>query len=157
MIKNFDSVKEQLRELAGIINTFKSEAVQLRLIELVFEAAESGSDTSGGEVPPSAPARKRTSAPKDLAPSATSRGGAGGGAKQKSGGRMGGKSMLDRLLSEGFFKKPRTINGIVEHCSHNLAAKYKQSDFSGPLGRLTRDVKLKRVKNADKQYEYSEA
>jgi hypothetical protein len=65
--------------------------------------------------------------------------------------------MLDRLVSEGFFKKPRTIKELVEHCSHNLALKYKQSDFSGPLGRLTRDVKLKRTKNADKQYEYSQA
>ena len=40
MIRNFDVIKDQLKELAGVINSFKSEAVQLRLIELVFEAAE---------------------------------------------------------------------------------------------------------------------
>ena len=41
MIKNFDVIKEQLKELAGVINSFKSEAVQLRLIELVFEGRTS--------------------------------------------------------------------------------------------------------------------
>lgn len=29
MIKKFDTIKSQLRELAEVINTFKSEAVQL--------------------------------------------------------------------------------------------------------------------------------
>ena len=36
MIKNFDEIKEQLKELSGVINSFKSEAVQLRIVELVF-------------------------------------------------------------------------------------------------------------------------
>lgn len=36
MIKNFEIVKKQLSELAGIVNSFKSEAVQLRIVELIF-------------------------------------------------------------------------------------------------------------------------
>ena len=36
MIKNFETVKEQLGELAGVVNSFKSEAVQLRIVELIF-------------------------------------------------------------------------------------------------------------------------
>jgi hypothetical protein len=79
------------------------------------------------------------------------------GAKGRGSGRPGGKVMLDRLVGENFFKKPKTIKQIVEHCEHNLAFKYKQSDFSGPLGRLTRDGALTRKKNADKQYEYAQA
>jgi len=157
MIKNFDVIKEQLRELAGVINTFKSEAVQLRLIELVFAAAEAGSGeaASGGEdgtadrERPSRRRARRRATPtrqKEEAPS-----------KSRGAGRPGGKAMLDRLHGEGFFKKPKTIKQLVEHCEGNLAFKYKQSDFSGPLGRLTRDSKLRRTKNDDKQYEYSEA
>jgi hypothetical protein len=36
MIKNFEKVKVQLNELADALNKFKSETVQLRLIELLF-------------------------------------------------------------------------------------------------------------------------
>jgi hypothetical protein len=155
MIKNFDTIKFQLRELAEVINAFKSEAVQLRLVELVFEVAGDDSDDSeGGTGPerraadPTRKARKvaKKSAPTDAAP-----------AKGKASGRPGGKSMLDRLVGEGFFKKPKTIKQVVEHCEHNLAFKYKQTDFSGALGRLTRSGTLTRKKNADKQYEYSQS
>lgn len=153
MIKNFHAIKGQLRELANVINSFKSEAVQLRLIELVFEAAESGS--GGGERRTGD--RERFGQGRTRSPGKASRPKEGAAAKAKSAGRPGGKTMLDRLHSQGFFKKPKTINQLVEHCEHNLAFKYKQSDFSGPLGRFTRDGKLKRTKNADKQYEYSQA
>jgi hypothetical protein len=37
MIKDFDVLKKQLEDLAGVINRFKSEAVQLRLAELLFQ------------------------------------------------------------------------------------------------------------------------
>ena len=155
MIKNFDTIKSQLRELAEVINAFKSEAVQLRLIELVFEAARGDSNDeeagAGRDRPPSDPARKvRKASKKSAAADATSQ-------KGKSSGRPGGKSMLDRLFNEGFFKKPKTIKQVVEHCEHNLAFKYKQTDFSGALGRLTRSGTLSRKKNADKQYEYSQS
>jgi hypothetical protein len=36
-MKNFDQIKDQLKELAEIVNGFKSEAVQLRIVELVFD------------------------------------------------------------------------------------------------------------------------
>lgn len=82
------------------------------------------------------PARKaREASKKSAAADATS-------PKGKSSGRPGGKSMLDRLVSESFFKKPKTIKQVVEHCEHNLAFKYKQTDFSGALGRLTRSGTL---------------
>lgn len=155
MIKNFNTVKSQLRELAEVINGFKSEAVQLRLIELVFEAARDDSDDpeGGGEPKRAAgsPTRKARRAGKQSAAADTAP------AKGKGSGRPGGKSMLDRLVAKGFFKKPTTIKQVVEHCEHNFAFKYKQPDFSGALGRLTRSGTLTRKKNADKQYEYSQS
>jgi len=36
MIRDFKKTKENLREIADVINSFKSEAVQLRLLELVL-------------------------------------------------------------------------------------------------------------------------
>ena len=38
MFKDFENTKKQLSELAETINKFKSEAVQLRLLELLFDA-----------------------------------------------------------------------------------------------------------------------
>ena len=36
MIENFEQTKKQLSELASVINSFKSEAVQLKIIELIL-------------------------------------------------------------------------------------------------------------------------
>ena len=44
MIKNFDKVKTQLEELSDAINKFKSEAVQLKILELIFKNAGLSSD-----------------------------------------------------------------------------------------------------------------
>ncbi|MCK9271800.1 MAG: hypothetical protein M0P50_15300, partial [Bacteroidales bacterium] len=38
MIRDFTQTVEQLKELAKIINEFQSEAVQLKLIELLFSS-----------------------------------------------------------------------------------------------------------------------
>ena len=69
-------------------------------------------------------------------------------------GRPGGKATLDTLVGDDFFKSPKTIGQLVEHCDTSLAMKYKQSDFSGPLMRLVREKRLTRKKNTDGQYEY---
>ena len=69
-------------------------------------------------------------------------------------GRPGGTVTLDTLVADSFFKSPKTIGQIVEHCDTSLAMKYKQSDFSGPLMRLVREKRLTRKKNTDGQYEY---
>lgn len=38
MMENFESVKKQLTELATVLNGFKSEAVQLCILDLVIGA-----------------------------------------------------------------------------------------------------------------------
>jgi hypothetical protein len=53
MLKNIDLIKKQLSELASVINLYKSEAVQLKLVELIFkhatEEAEAGSGLKRGQ------------------------------------------------------------------------------------------------------------
>lgn len=157
MIKNFEEVKAQLRELADVINAFKSEAVQLRLVDLVFNAV------SGEEIQkespkdePHSPSGRGSSRRKRRRPTPIANSSSGDTAKTRSTSRPGGKATLARLLSDGFFKKPKTIGQIVEHCDHNLALKYAQSDFSGRLARYVRDGQLRRTKNTENQYEYSQ-
>jgi len=152
MTEDFDRLKKQLKELADVLNSFKSEAVQLRVVDLLLARIlppESGASDRGPQAQPRH--RRSTSrATRNHTKSNT------GTTKSTTAARPGGKKMLDRLINDGFFKQPRTIKDIVEHCKQRLAFTYRSSDFSGPLGRLTRDGVLKREKNANDQYEYTQ-
>jgi hypothetical protein len=149
MIDNFDAVKKQLSELATVINTFKSEAVQLRIIELIFgEQRESESEVaesaaSGRKSRPTKQSRGKSRQTSDSAKKG-----------RTSAGSTGAVATLTQLGAGNFFDKPRTINDIIEHCKHNLARTFKANEFSGKLGRMVRTGELTRTKNADKQYEY---
>lgn len=157
MIKDFETVRNQLKELAEVINAFKSEAVQLRIIDLVIggaplaaklEAPPATIPPANGGAKPQTRKRSRKTAKVDSSGSTPKT------TRAPAKGRPGGKATLDALVADGFFKSPKTIGQIVEHCDTSLAMKYKQSDFSGPLMRLVREKRLTRKKNTDGQYEY---
>lgn len=150
MIKNFETVKSQLSELADIINSFKSEAVQLRIIELVLGAAKA--DTSGDIVDKESGGRKRSRRRQRVNTSKSDE--SGEPKTRKSSPGTGAAATLTRLAESSFFDKPRTINDIVEHSKHKLARTFKPNEFSGTLARMTRLGTLARQKNADNQYEY---
>lgn len=157
MIKDFDTVREQLKELSGIINSYKSEAVQLRLVELIFGSSvtlpttNTDLDTPEAVILPSPKKRGRKKATRSTqgttdAPVRPIRASS----------RPGARSTLAALVTEGFFKQPRTIGSIVAHSDTHLASKFKQSEFSGTLARYVREKKLTRAKNADGQFEYKQ-
>jgi len=150
MIKNFETVKSQLSELADVINSFKSEAVQLRIIELVLGAAQG--DTSDDTVNQAQvgskknPRRQRAKKPKGNEPEKSK--------TRKSASGTGAAAILTQLTGTPFFDKPRTINDVIAHSKLKLARTFKANEFSGTLARLTRVGTLTRQKNADNQYEY---
>lgn len=153
MIKNFDSLKAQLTELASVINSFKSEAVQLRILELIFQVSSSESaepDPANG-----LEQRNRTLSHRRRRPKARGES-EHGNTRRKAArkGRKGGATILAELVDEGFFKQKRTINDVIRHASSAKARILKAGELSGPLGRFVRDSRLKREKNADGQYEY---
>jgi hypothetical protein len=151
MIKNFDALKGQLRELADVVNQFKSEAVQLRVVELVLQGSVdvAGEDGDGEPAkPPSSGgrARSRGSAKKPNPGEA--------GATKPRGGKLGPQGVLNQLIAEKFFANKQTIGAIIDHCKDKKARTFKPNELSGPLARLTRDGRLKRDTNKDGQYEY---
>lgn len=148
MIQNFETVKSELAELAEVINAFKSEAVQLRIIEMIFGGTHESSDDEPAGKPKAKPARKRTERKVRTKTSSGTR------KKGKASGGTGAVATLSQLAEGAFFEEPRTINDIIEHCRHNLARSFKANEFSGKLGRMVRNKELTREKNADKQYEY---
>jgi hypothetical protein len=158
MIENFAETKEQLRELAEIIKLFTSEAVQLRLIDLVFgaNATTIKGDTSNSDQAADKGGKNNRRKPRPPLAKASNAIESTAG-KSKPPRRLSGSGLFTRLLDEGFFDQPKTIKQLVEHCDQNLATKRPQSAFSGSLARLTRERKLKRTKNSDNQYEYTKA
>lgn len=149
MIEKLDSIKKQLSELATVLNAFKSEAVQLRILDLVLggQSSEDVSDKPANTRIRAESRVRRTATPKASGASAS-------GKRKKAPAGSGAPATLTQLLSGTFFDKPRTINDIIEHCRHNLARTFKANEFSGKLGRMVRIGDLTRKKNADKQYEY---
>lgn len=155
MIENFEQVRSQLKELAEALNAYKSEAVQLRLVELIFGGAAVRKDPLL-DMPPAGPARKaKRRKTKTVAATLADGLVKVAPAKRSSGSsRRGAAATITALVAEGFFKSPQTIGSLVTHCDTKLASKFKQSEFSGTLARLVREKVLTRAKNGDNQYEY---
>lgn len=153
MLKDFGAIKSQLAELADIINKFKSEAVQLRIVELVLRGQSSSSATEGEDtISPPRTGRRRKHGAKKKRDQVADGGKAG---KKKASAGDGAIATLTKVYQEGFFKSPRTINDILAHCETNLARRIKANEISGKLARMVRSGDLKRAKNADGQYEYT--
>jgi len=156
MIKNFEEVKKQLAELSEVVNKFKSEAVQLRIVELVF--AGGGTlpteevDAKEADDTPAAPRRKRARKQRTASTNASSAKTENKSKKSRPTGQ-GPKPTLEEFISEGFFNQKRTIRAVVEHCKLK-ARSFKANELSGPLGRLVRENKLTRTTNGDNQFEY---
>lgn len=157
MIKDFAELKMQLEELSSVINSFKSEAVQLRIVELILRA-ESGEDQDEREVPVSSTTlgRRRKGRRSPASAKKVASGPTAGRAEGKAtrGSRTGPATILSELVAEGFFHKKRTIGDVIDHSSSQKARIFKPNELSGPLGRFVRDKRLKREKNANGQYEY---
>jgi hypothetical protein len=161
MINNFDSLKEQLNELSPIINSFKSEAVQLRIVELIFaqgarrpehrDSPESPSsqDTLSSPTEESKRTRRRSRSKTNLD--------SGGKKVQRKSSGKGLTAILDRQITEGYFSQPRQVADIVEHCRHSLATICKATEVSVFLGRAIKSGKLKRERDEHGQYQYTKS
>jgi hypothetical protein len=151
MLENLEKIKKQLSELAGVINLFKSEAVQLKIVEFILgDVTEPEEEIAGGGTPRRHKITRRKkfiqkegSGIKPPLPH-----------KKKGSGGTGSVANLTQLWNGDFFKQPRTIKDIIDHCKQKLARTFKANDFSGALARMTREGKLTRNKNKGKQYEY---
>lgn len=158
---NFDEVKKQLSELSEVVNKFKSEAVQLRIVEIVLgngsysQHNDETQNDAPGKIPKSR--RRKTARNTHKTKTDTAEGSGEKTAKKSRPSGQGAPSTLNDLVEGNFFDKPKTISDIVAHCEQKLARRFKSNEFSGKLGRLTREGILDRNKNGDGQYEYVKA
>jgi glutathione S-transferase len=153
MIKNFSKIKEQLIELAEVLNSFKSETVQVRLVELLL--GEQQSHDEAADIKPivrrsrSEKPQKEEEAKKTAAKSKKI-------TRKRSKDRPGPSVILKQLTDSNYFsEKRRTISDIVAYCANTFNYQYKSTDLSGTLARLVKEEVLKREKNPEtNQFEY---
>lgn len=152
----FDDLLKRMPKIAEVVNAFKSNEVQQSAFRVLVEAVgaevpmqPSYTTDSSNKQPKKNPRKKaRTKKKNDSSSGETD--------KSKRSGRtsLSPTNILEQLIEEGFFDEHRTLSAIIEHCRHHKAKTFKASVLSGPLGRFTRNNKLTRRKNNDKQYEY---
>lgn len=147
MLTNIESAKSDLAKLAGVLNQFKSEAVQVKLLELLLHGAPAV--TPAVEVT----AKRRGRPPGKGAEAARS----AKPAKVKSaagGGKMGATGALNKLIESGYFKSRRSIAEVTVACKSKLGVEIAVTNLSGPLMRFVKEKKLVRAKNSDDKFVY---
>ncbi len=147
MSKQVEKIKKQLLDVSDVVNSFRSEAVQVKIIErlldAIIESEKSGFDstdiTSTGE-------RKSKL-------SNTHNSGSSPFRK-----KVGATKVLNQILATDFFDNIHSISDIAEYCKKQYDADFKTSELSGILLKLAKENKLKRERNNENnRFEYIKA
>jgi len=146
---DLNQLQKKIRALADTVNVFKSEAVQLRVINLLL--AEAGIEGGGGRAAaaPHVPAKRGQAAPAAKKPAKK--------AGRKAAAQPGAYAMISNLFDRGYFKSGRTLSAVVDRLRTVTGHEYKANECSPALLRFFRDRKLKRKKNVKGQYEYQQS
>ena len=143
MSRQIEKLKKQLTEIAEVVNSFQSEAVQVRVVDRLLDEimeTERG-DTEGSDI---FNKRDRKPASNDSS-------------QRISPGRKkpGATKVLNQLLSSDFFKTPHSISSIAEYCKEHFDSDFKTSELSGILLKLAKENKLRRERsNENNRFEY---
>ncbi len=146
MSKHIDKLKKQLMEISEVVNSFKSEAVQVKIIDKLFDAmSESEKHDIDGNSTDVFNKRGRK-ASDDNYPFNNGRK------------KMGATKVLNQLLNTDFFDKPQSISSIAGFCKNNYNSDFKTSELSGILLKLAKENKLRRERSNDNnRFEYVKA
>jgi len=145
MSKHIEKLKKQLLEISEVVNSFKSEAVQVRVVDRLLDAMMEleKTETDGIEV-----LNKRVYRPR----------GDEGGYAARGAKKPGATKILNQLLSADFFDVPRSISSIANYCKDNFDSDFKTSELSGILLKLANEHKLRRERsNENNRFEYVRA
>ena len=147
MSKHIEKLKKQLVEVSEVVNSFRSEAVQVRIIDRLLDAIiESDKvDSDNGDA---LSRRGRKSRPIDDDENFSPAG------RKK----PGATKILNQLLSTDFFSARHSISEIADYCKDNYDSEFKTSELSGILLKLAKENKLRRERSNDNnRFEYVKA
>ena len=143
MSKHIEKLKKQLTEISEVVNSFKSEAVQLKIVEKLLDVIIE-SDKAEAESTEVVAKKGYKAKTEDIEPSFVN------GRK-----KPGATKVLNQLLSTDFFYTPRSIASIANYCKDNFDSDFKTSELSGILLKLANEHKLRRERSEDNnRFEY---
>ena len=147
MSKHIEKLKKQLMEISEVVNSFKSEAVQVKVVDRLLDAMLE-LEKSEGDMPEVF--IKRGYKARNGEDSAFSY---GRGPK-----KPGATKILNQLLASDFFDVPRSISSIANFCKDTFDSEFKTSELSGILLKLANENKLRRERsNENNRFEYVRA
>jgi hypothetical protein len=145
MSKHIEKLKKQLLEISEVVNSFKSEAVQVRIIDRLLDAiveSDKG-EIEGADVFSKKGRKPRSGEEDDNAASSQGRK------------KPGATKILNQLLSTDFFNIRHSISSIADYCKENYDSDFKTSELSGILLKLAKENKLRRERSNDNnRFEY---
>lgn len=145
MSKHIEKLKKQLVEVAEVVNSFQSEAVQVRIIDRLLEVMIESEkvDADGSEIFSKKGRRMRA---EDDSFASTGRK------------KPGATKILNQLLATDFFDQSRSISSIANYCKEQFDSDFKTSELSGILLKLANENKLRRERsNENNRFEYIKA
>jgi len=142
MSKHIEKLKKQLLEISEVVNSFKSEAVQVRIIDRLLDAIAETEKTESESAEPFIKKSRRART---------------GDADDHNQGRKkpGATKILNQLLATEYFNSRHSISAIADYCKENYDSEFKTSELSGILLKLAKENKLKRERSNDSnRFEY---
>jgi hypothetical protein len=147
MSKHIEKLKKQLLEISEVVNSFRSEAVQVKVVDRLLEAmieSEKG-ESEGADV---FNRRVRRTRPADDDENTALNG------RKK----PGATKVLNQLLLTDYFNSSHSISEIADHCKESYDSDFKTSELSGILLKLAKENKLRRERSNDNnRFEYIKA
>ncbi|MDN3581171.1 hypothetical protein [Mucilaginibacter flavus] len=145
MSKHIEKLKKQLVEVAEVVNSFQSEAVQVRIIDRLLDVMieSERADADGSEIFSKKGRKMRLDDENAGIP----------GRK-----KPGATKILNQLLSTDFFDIQRSISSIANYCKDQFDSDFKTSELSGILLKLANENKLRRERSIENnRFEYIKA
>lgn len=147
MSKHIEKLKRQLLEISEVVNSFRSEAVQVKVVDRLLDAmieSEKG-ESEGADV---FNRRVRRTRPADDDENTQLNG------RKK----PGATKVLNQLLLTDYFNSSHSISEIADHCKESYDSDFKTSELSGILLKLAKENKLRRERSNDNnRFEYIKA
>lgn len=139
MSKHTEKLRKQLLEISEVVNAFRSEAVQVKIIDRLLDSIMEGERHEGDSdllKIQDRRGRRKDSSEDD-------------GVDSRIRGRKkpGATKILNQVIHTDFFDVPRSIAAIANHCREQYDSDFKTSELSGILLKLANEHKLKRERN----------
>jgi len=147
MSKHIEKLKKQLLEISEVVNSFRSEAVQVKVIDRLLDAMiESEKGETDGVDAFNRRVRRIRQADEDENLSTNGRK------------KPGATKVLNQLLLTDFFNSSHSISEIADYCKESYDSDFKTSELSGILLKLAKENKLRRERSDDNnRFEYVRA